>query len=259
MQGLHIALLVVTVILLTGFLCNFVMQTVGYAFYKHAKIGKNLPYAPVHIQMNENLSGYGFNLDTESDAVILYFGGSDYVAYNSVGNFGGLFDMPFLSADYYGSRDSKGKMNLKTMQKTATDFYDYAVGKYPDKKFIVIGHSYGAGIAVYLASVRNCDKLFIAAAYRDLSDLYNKMIPIFWGPAKIFISNNIDAKEYAKNVVCHTYVIGSNGDETLSAALQYKVKDCFGLSDIKIFDGITHENYFRTPEVISYVKEKIED
>lgn len=41
------------------------------------------------------------------------------------------------------------------------------------------------------------------------------MIPIFWGPLKIFISNNIRISEYAKNVTDSVYVVGLKADKTV--------------------------------------------
>ncbi len=243
--------------LIIGFSCNFIMQTVSYSFYKNAKKTTEISYEPQFIQFNDTLTGYGYNLDKSADIVILFFGGSNYIAYNSVASYSGKFDYPFISADYYGTQESKGKMNLKTMQKTATEMYDWAKNEYPQAKIVVMGHSYGTGIAAYLASVRETYSLFVVAGYRDVSDLYNKMTPIFWGPLRIFISNNINTSEYAKNVSCSVYVIGSDADTTLNASLQEKVADYFRNSEIKIFSGISHENYFITDEVIDYIKSKI--
>ena len=239
--------------LIAGFGCNLVMETISYSFYKNVKQMKQIDFTPKYIQFSEKLSGYGYNLTSESDNIILFFGGSNYIAYNSVGCFGGDFDCPFISADFYGSQNSKGKMNLKSMQNTAIDLYDWAKANYPDKKIVVLGHSYGTGIGAYLASVRNCDSLVLMAAYRDLSDLYNKIIPIFWGPAKVFISNNIRLIDYAKNTICNTYIIGSNSDKTLNANLQHKVKDCFTKVQIEIFDGVEHEDYLKNKLVIEFI------
>lgn len=116
-----------------------------------------------------------------------------------------------------------------------------------------MGHSYGAGIATYLASVKKCEALILLASYRDLSDLYNKIIPIFWGPLKVFISNNIKVSEYAKNVNCNTYIISSTSDKTLNANLQRKVKICFNNAQMKIFEGIKHEDYLIDENVIQYI------
>lgn len=242
-------------VLIAGFGCNYVMQTISYSFYKNAKQMKEIDFTPEYIQFSEKLSGYGYNLTSESANVILFFGGSNYIAYNSVGCFGGDFDCPFISADFYGSQNSKGKMNLRSMQNTAIDLYDWAKTNYPDKKIVVMGHSYGTGIAAYLASVRNCDNLVLLAAYRDLSDLYNKIIPIFWGPVKVFISNNIRLIDYAQNAICNTYIIGSNSDKTLNVNLQHKVKDCFAKAQIEIFDGVDHEDYLKNELVIEFINE----
>lgn len=244
-------------VLIIGFFFNFVMQTVSYSFYKSAKKITEISYEPCSIKFNDRLTGYGYNLDRPSDTVILFFGGSNYIAYNSVASYSGNFDCPFISADYYGTQDSKGKMNLKTMQQTAVEMYDWTRKEYPDAEIVVMGHSYGAGMAAYLAGVREIQYLFLAAGYCDISDLYNKIIPVFYGPFRVFISNDIRVSEYAENVLCPVYVIGSDADTTLDLSVQEKVAECFENSELKCFGGIAHEDYFVNDEVIGYIKEII--
>lgn len=239
------------------FFMDTVMQTISYSFYKGNRQLTKVSFVPQEIQINDSLSGYGYNLQAESDKVILCFGGSMYVAFNTVGMYAGLFDYPFLSVDYYGTQKSKGKMNLKTMQKSAEELYDYAKTKYPEKSIYIMGHSYGCGMAAYLASVRECKHLFLASGYRTNADLYNKIIPVFWGPNKVFIKNNIRADKYAKNTTCPVTVLGSDSDKTLSAKLQKKLADCYSDSECKIFHGIKHEDYFTTDEVIEFIKERM--
>jgi len=258
MDTVRVLLKIIMWLLIAGFGCNFVMQTISYSFYKNAKRETDLSCTPQFIQFNETLTGYGGNLDAEnSGQVILFFGGSKDIAYNAVGKYAARFDGPFLSADYYGTQGSGGKMNLKTMKQAAEDLYDWARSRYPGSAVIVIGHSYGAGIAAYLASVRECNALFIAAGYRDLSDLYNKIIPTFRGPLKVFISNNIRAAKYAENVRCPVYIIGSAGDRVLSPSLQEKLSRCFKNPKVKIFEDIAHEEYFRSDKVIDFIKQAI--
>ena len=256
MEIVRIILMILMWFLIIEFSCNFIMQTVSYSFYKNAEKTEQVSYKPQFIRFNDALTGYGYNLEKASDKVILFFGGSGYIAYNSVAAYSGKFDCPFISADYYGTQDSKGRMNLDTMQKTAVEMYDWAKKEYPQSKIVIMGHSYGTGIATYLASVRETECLVLAASYRDVSDLYNKMTPVFFGPLKIFISNNIKTSEYAESVSCPVYVIGSDTDTTLNFSLQKKVSECFENSELKIFDGINHEDYFINDNVIDYIKEK---
>jgi pimeloyl-ACP methyl ester carboxylesterase len=253
MEIIRVLLKIIMWLLIIGFGTNIVMQKISYAFYTNAKQMTDISCKPEYIQINERLSGYGYNLNLEAESIILFFGGSNYIAYNSVGCYGDKFNVPFLSVDFYGSQNSKGKMNLKSLQKSAEDLYDWAKEHYPDRKIILMGHSYGSGISAYLASVKECDSLFLFAAYRDLSDLYNKIIPIYWGPAKIFISNNIFVSDYTKSINCATYIIGSTADKTLGADLQYKVKALFKNAEIKIYDNIEHENYLKSKQVLDYV------
>ncbi len=256
MEIIRIILKILMWFLIIEFFCNFVMQTVSYSFYKNVKKTDKVSYQPQFIQFNDKLTGYGYNLDKSSDNVILFFGGSGYIAYNSVAAYSGKFGCPFISADYYGTQDSKGRINLKTMQQTAVEMYDWVKKEYPKSKIVIMGHSYGTGIAAYLASVRETEGLVLAAGYRDISDLYNKMIPVFWGPLKIFISNNIKTYEYAKGISCPVYVISSDADTTLDVSLQEKVVECFDNSELKIFNSINHEDYFISEDVIDYIKEK---
>ncbi len=254
-QVCRMILKVVMWLLIIGFGANLMMQTISYSFYKNAKHMKEVAYVPEPIQMTEKLSGYGYHLDAKADEVILFFGGSNYIAYNSVAKFAGKYNCPFIAVDYYGTQASLGKMNLKTMQQSTADFYDWAKAEYPQCKFIVMGHSYGTGMAAYLASVRTCDKLILLSAYRDLSDLYNKIIPIFWGPMKIFLSNNISLKSYAKAINCPVYIIGSKADGTLDAKLQQKVADCFVNTNLEIFEDVSHENYLVTEKIVDYIND----
>ena len=258
MEIIRIVLKILMWFLIIGFSCNFIMQTISYSFYKNAKKIAEVSYEPQFIQFNDKLTGYGYNLGKSSDKIILFFGGSNYIAYNSVGTYSGKFDCPFISADYYGTQESKGKMNLKTMQQTAADLYDWAKKEYPQSQIVIMGHSYGTGIAAYLASIREPQYLFLAATYRDISDLYNKMTPVFHGPLRIFISNNINVAEYAKTVSCPVYILGSDADTTLDASLQEKVSECFTNSELKIFNDINHEDYFIADDVLDYIAGKME-
>ena len=131
MEVFRIILLILMWFLIIGFLCNFVMQKVSYSFYKNAEKFTETSSEPQFVEFGKNLTGYGYNHDKPCDKVILFFGGSNYIAYNSVAKYSGNFDCPFISADYYGTQDSKGKMNIKTMKETAVVLYDWAKKEYP--------------------------------------------------------------------------------------------------------------------------------
>jgi len=249
----YIVLKIIMFVLIAFFATDAVMQYISYSFYKGDRQLKEVTYEPLEIKFNESLYGYGYNMDSDDGKVILFFGGSMYIAYNTVGMYGGQFDCPFLSVDYYGTQKSKGKMNLRTMQEAAEELYDYAAKKYPGRDIYIFGHSYGCGMAAYLASVRECKHLVLASGYRTSADMYNRIIPVFWGPLQVFIKNNIRVDRYAGKTTCPVTVLGSDADTTLDADMQQKLADCYKEAECKIFHGIKHEDYFITDDVVDFV------
>lgn len=112
MKMIRIILKIIMWVLIGGFLTNFILRNASYSFYKGNKQKENVNVIPEKVNYTDTLTGYAYNLDKESDSVILCFGGSFYTAYNTVGIFAANFNVPFLAIDYYGTQDSKGKMNL---------------------------------------------------------------------------------------------------------------------------------------------------
>ena len=258
MEVVRVILKIIMWILIIGFLSNSILLTISYSFYKGKRQMDEINVIPQKLNYTEKLTGYGYNLTNESDTIILCFGGSYYVAYNTVGIYAPFYDVPFLAVDYYGTQDSQGKMNLRSMQASAEELYDWAKTQYPGRKIVVIGHSYGCGMAAYLASVRNCDQLYLLAGFRDFSDLYNKIIPVFWGPFKVFISENITVAEYARQTTCPVTIIGSDADQTLKSEIQRKLAENYETADLQIFADIEHEDYLKDKRIISLIQESID-
>ena len=149
--------------------------------------------------------------------------------------------------DYDETQESSGRMNLQTMQKSAEALYDYAATRYPGKKVIVMGHSYGCGMAAYLAGVRDCSRLILLSGYRTSADMYNRILPFYWGPLQALTGKT----------TCPVTVIGSDADTTLPAELQKKLAGCYADVKLKIFSGIRHEDYLTSTEVIQFIKHTI--
>lgn len=200
-----------------------------------------------------SLSGYS-NGRRDAERAVLVFGGSFDTAFNSITKYGNLFPDAYVCAfDYYGCKQSEGKMRLATMKMAAEDMGDALLCDFPPEKVTVLGYSYGCGMAAYLASRRKVGKLILVAGYRSSADLYNIYTPVFYGPAKLLISQNIDTAGYASRCRCPAYIIGSAADKQLGSRVQERLSECFPSADLMIFGGIRHGDYFKTKRVIGYI------
>lgn len=246
--------------ILCGIAFNQVFRYISYSFYKNTVQYSQVDNSvrKLEIGKEKDLIGYVRSTDyTQAKKTILFFGGSEEIAYNAVLDYGKVFDdYAFISVDYPGSQESKGSMNLQTMQEAALRLYDYIVDlDYIDKDNIyIMGNSYGTGIATYLASERDAKKLVLVTPYRDVFDLYNAIIPIFNSPFGWFITDNINTKEYAKSVSEPTMIITSDSDGTLDRSISYSLVNYFSNARVTEFQGIIHSGYLKDEGVVSTIK-----
>lgn len=256
---IKIVIILMVLFVVLGILFNLVFKYISYSFYKNEKKSTEVDEAIRKLEIGEDKSliGYVRSTDyTKANKTIIYFGGSGDIAYNAVLKYGEIFkDYTFVSVDYPGSQESKGSMNLKTMQDASVKLYDYIINlDYVDKNNVyVIGHSYGTGMAAYLASERNCAGLVLLAPYRDVLDLYNAIIPIFNSPFGWFITDNINTKEYAKSVKAKTLIITSDSDTTIKSSIPYSLENYFSNARVIEFKGIKHEEYPTDKDVVSTI------
>lgn len=263
-KNLKLAMIGVVVLVglfvLCGIAFNQVFRYISYSFYKNVEQYTEADNAvkKLEIGKEKDLIGYVRSSDySQAKKTILFFGGSKEIAYNAVLDYGKVFDdYVFVSVDYPGSQESQGSMNLRTMQEAALKFYDYIVDlDYIDKDHIyIMGNSYGTGIATYLASERDAQKLVLVTPYRDVFDLYNAIIPIFNSPLGWFITDNIDTKEYAKSVSAPTLTITSDADGTLDRSISYSLANYFSDARVTEFQGIKHGTYLNDKDVVLTIK-----
>lgn len=258
-KAMIIAIALVVLFVVCGILFNLVFRTIAYSFYKNPKKSSEVDEVIKKLEIGEDkkLVGYVRSIDySKAKKTVIYFGGSEEIAYNAVLKYGKVFkDYTFVSADYPGSQESQGSMNLKTMQEAAVKLYDNIINQdYVDRDNIyVIGYSYGTGMAAYLASQRDCTRLVLVAPYRDVTDLYNAIIPVFNGPFGWFVTDKIDTKEYAKSITAKTLFITSDGDTTIKKSIPYSLVHYFSNASVTEFTGIKHEEYWSYKDVVSTV------
>lgn len=239
---------------------NLFFRTVNYDYYRRAV---QLPAEDASIQRlalgeRGDWVGYIGNLEAGREKpLLLYFGGSGEIAYNAVARYKEQFaDYAFACVDYPGSQESAGNMGLRTMQQAALALYDGAtrLEGVDREQVALVSYSYGTGIAAYLAAQRECDSLVLIAPYGDNADLYQDMLPVFYSPLRLFITDNINTKAYAKSVREPTLLITSDGDTTLPSTIAYDLAARFAHAQVQCYEGLPHNGYWKEEAVVQAVR-----
>ena len=121
----------------------------------------------------------------------------------------------FLLMDYPGYGQNGGQPSAKSMYREALAVFDYA-SELPEVSRIIVGsYSIGTGPAVYLAANRDADGLFLLAPFDSGYDLFNSVLPVFYGPLRLFVRHKFPSGKYAELIDIPALVIASTTDEVV--------------------------------------------
>ncbi|NCC67009.1 MAG: hypothetical protein EOM14_02275 [Clostridia bacterium] len=255
---IYVLLSVLLLVIALGFIGNLLYVKMMHAMVSDIERDEETDDNIREIQIGSGeaaLVGYVRSADfSEKKEVIIYLPGSGEIAYNAVLEHGKQFsDYVFASVDFPGAQDSAGRMNKTSILDTGIQLYDYLVQQdYVDTDHIyIMGYSYSTGIVTYLASQRLCQKLVLIAPYRSSADMYNRYSPIFYGPMRLFITENFETEKYAQNIQADTLLITSDSDKTLNKKFAYTLMNKFLNAEVKQYNGVPHDGYFKDAEVLA--------
>jgi pimeloyl-ACP methyl ester carboxylesterase len=200
--------------------------------------------------------------------LVIYFGGNGEVSYRRLR---GLEEderwdyyagYHYLYIDYEGYGLNEGQAGQRSMYEEAMAVYDYAAAL-PDvdtSRIVTMGYSMGTGSAVYLALSRPVAGLILAAPYANGTELYNNMLPIFYGPFQWLVKQKLPSDKYAPDVTCPALVIASRSDEMVSFASSERLSKLFqGQVDFMELDNAAHNDVFAAEGVYDRVKSFLEE
>ncbi|WP_289042058.1 alpha/beta hydrolase [uncultured Zobellia sp.] len=174
-----------------------------------------------------------------SKGLILYFhGNSGNISHLiHVANLFSAKGYESILVDYRTYGKSTGKVSEAALYKDAQLFYDYAKQRYQEKEIILYGRSFGTGIATWLASENEPEKLVLESPFYSAVALGKHrfpFLPIDWLSNFRFPSN-----EYIIQVECPIYIFHGKEDnvipyesaEKLFAVIPGNNKELFSISN----------------------------
>lgn len=193
-------------------------------------------------------------LNEGRDRAILYFGGNaEPVAYN-VPEFAELFeDATVYLVNYRGYGGSSGTPTERALYMDALAVYDHLTGLHD--RVAVIGRSLGSGVATYLASVRDIERMVLVTPFDSIESVASRQYPIY--PISLLLKDKFRAIDYVDDVDAPTLVIVAENDRVIPREHTELLIEAFGDHDLRtiVLDGTDHNTIDDTPRYATALDE----
>ena len=157
------------------------------------------------------LSGWIINEGNEK--ALLYYGGNAESIEENIRFFKTILpNYTVYLVNYRGYGKSQGSPTQNTLFSDALAIYD-VVQKY-HKSISIIGRSLGSGVATYLASQKEIEKLLLITPYDSVENVAQGVY--FYVPVKWLLKDKYNSMLYIKDIKVKTLIIYASEDEVIN-------------------------------------------
>ena len=144
--------------------------------------------------------------------LIVFHGNAEdiFSAYNLGASLHKKIGMNIIIVEYPGYSIYKGESNADDILQNTTSIYDFIKSEFnlEDRNIFVFGRSIGTSPAIYLASVRKPNALFVISSFTSIRAVADNVV----GPLKYLLKERLSSKNYIKNVTCPILFVHGQSD-----------------------------------------------
>ena len=151
-------------------------------------------------------------LNTENKNAIIYFGGNGEAVEYNASTFERLFsDHAVYLVKYRGYGGSTGQPSEDNICADALNIFDKLRKEHSN--ISVIGRSLGSGVATFIASQRDVNKLVLVTPYDSIESLAQKTYPIY--PMSLLLKDKYDSVGRAQLITSDTLFLLAENDKVI--------------------------------------------
>jgi pimeloyl-ACP methyl ester carboxylesterase len=185
---------------------------------------------------------------------IIYFGGNAEAVAVNIPAFGRIFaDATVYLVNYRGYGGSSGAPTEQALYADAAAVYDYVARLH--EHIAVVGRSLGAGVATYLASVRDVERLVLVTPFDSMENVAAGHYPIF--PVALLLKDKFRAIDHVARVVAPTLVVMAEHDQVIPRRHTESLIAAFGEHDLTAvtLHGTDHNTIDNSPHYARLLQE----
>lgn len=236
----------------------FLMGVLLYA-NQRSQIYFSVPALEIHDDESHEIRNLdillkGWVLNQGNPNAIIYFGGNaENVGYN-IPQFRELFsDYTVYLFNYRGYGGSEGEPTESGLYEDALYIYDEVKSNH--NNISVIGRSLGSGVATYLASVRDVEKLVLITPYDSIRKIAQQ---IFWMyPMSLLLKDQYDSYLNVENIKADTLIMIAENDGIIPRESSDNLAAMFTENQLSVIvlKGATHNSISNHEEFPSALDE----
>jgi len=166
-----------------------------------------------------------FIINPKKEDAIIYFGGNaENVAYTTMPFSNTFKEHTLYFVNYRGYGGSSGEPTEQGIYRDALSLYDQI--KPHHKKINIIGRSLGSGVATYLASKRQINRLVLVTPFDSILSVAQEKFPIY--PMKILLKDPYNSISRVPKITAEkTLIIRGGKDKVIPPIHTQKLSDAF--------------------------------
>ncbi len=207
----------------------YLLILTGMYLFQRSLLYYPMPY-PQGINRDEitintdGVSLHGWILNPGKSKGLIYFGGNAEAIENNIDNFEYIFkDYSIYLIHYRGYGKSEGKPTETALFADALTIYDEIRSSY--LAISVMGRSLGSGVAAYLASQRDTEKLILLTPYDSIAEVAQFHYPFL--PARLVTRDRFESFRYAPQITAPTLIVTAGLDRVVPAEHALKLMEFF--------------------------------
>jgi pimeloyl-ACP methyl ester carboxylesterase len=196
---------------------------------------------------NQGITLEGWVLNQGQPGALIYFGGNSEDITANIPQFDELLsNYAVYLINYRGYGRSSGSPSEAGLFSDALAIYDQLQSQH--SSISLMGRSLGSGVAVYLASVRKIDHLFLLTPFDSITKVAHTHYPYF--PTRYLIKDRFESTTYAASVNAPVTIVTAGHDEIIPVQHTENLRDHFTASEVSfcLIGGAAHNDITDFPE-----------
>ena len=190
--------------------------------------------------------------------IIVFHGNAeDVFSARNIGNtLNQKIGMNIIIVEYPGYSIYKGDSQAEKILENTIIIYDFIkkIFNLEDKNIFIFGRSIGTSPAIYLASVRKPNALFIISAFTSIRAVADNLV----GPLKYLLRERLSSKDYIKNVTCPILFVHGQSDPLIPFKETILLKEkCDCPYEVLLPEDMTHNDFDLDEDIIDPINKFI--